>query len=197
MRIIEFDIVKGFAISVVVFVHATFFNFDKLAPLSQKVVMGFSTFLAPAIAIFFFISGFPGYKSYVKANSFKIFEKRKLSVILPPYLFWSTVYLFLQAEMGYIIRQPYHLTMASLIKKYTLGETFLPFYYVIVLMIFYLLTPFISKLPQRKMKRLLIVLFAGGLFVISLYFVPFYFGKEYISSLMTYRDPFTWMFFYV
>ena len=197
MRIDEFDVAKGFAIFVVVFVHATFLNLDKLHVLTRELLMASSTLLAPAIAIFFFVSGFLGYRSYVKRKSFKMFESQRLKSILIPYVIWSTIYLLLQIEVGYIIKQPYHFTFVNFAQKYLLGEAFLPFYYIIVLAIFYLLTPIISKMDLIKMKKLLIVLFISGLTVMSLYFVPLYFGKEYVSSLMTYRDPLAWMFFYV
>lgn len=197
MRIREFDVAKGFAISVVVFVHATFFNFGKLYPFSQTALMIISTFLAPAIAIFFFVSGFFGYRSYIKRKSFKAFESQKFKAILPPYITWSTIYLLLQAGVGQIVGQPYVFRISSAIEKYLLGEAFLPFYYVIVLMIFYLLTPYFSKLKEKEVKALLLLSFIAGLFVVGLYFVPLYFKKEYVSSLITYRNPFTWMFFYV
>ncbi|WP_170215532.1 acyltransferase [Mesoaciditoga lauensis] len=197
MRIKEFDIAKGFAISVVVIIHAIFFNLGKLSVFSQNMVMILSTFLAPAIAMFFFISGFLGYQSYIKRGKTKVFELQKLSVILPPYLVWSTIYLLLQAEVGQVIGYTYQFNFVNVMKKYLLGEAFLPFYYIIILIVFYLITPWISKLTVNRMKRFLVVLFASGLFVMGLYFIPLYFKREYISSLSTYRDPFAWMFFYV
>ena len=55
MRIQEFDIVKGIAISCVVFAHALFFNFDKFSFASQNLVEIGTTMLAPVLAVFFFI----------------------------------------------------------------------------------------------------------------------------------------------
>lgn len=197
MRIREFDILKGFAISVVVFAHATFFNFEKFPAASQDLLMLFATFLAPAIAIFFFISGFLGYRSYMKRKNFSSFERSKFKLILPPYLMWSTIYLLLQALFGQIIEIPYHFEVMDVIKKYLFGEAFLPFYYIVLLLLFYVLTPWFSNLKEKTLKSLLPVLFIVGLFVMGAYFVPQYFGKEYISSLIAYRNPFAWLFFYV
>ena len=197
MRIREFDIIKGFAMSIVVFAHAVFFNFDKLDKLSQNSIMVLSTLLAPAIAIFFFISGFLGYNSYVKRRKFTVFEVAKLKVILPPYLAWSTIYLILQGTVGQVVGVPYNFDLISVIEKYLFGEAFLPFYYVIMLLIFYLLTPFLSNLTQKEMKFWMYVLFVGGLVSASLYFLPQYFGKQYVPPLLAYRNPFAWIFFYV
>ncbi len=197
MRIREFDILKGFAISVVVFAHATFFNFNKFPVVSQNLLMILATFLAPAIAIFFFISGFLGYKSYMKRKNFSSFEMSKFKLILPPYLMWSTIYLILQALFGQIIGIPYHFELVDVIKKYLFGEAFLPFYYIVLLLLFYVLTPWLSNLKEKTFKNLLPVLFIVGFFVMGMYFVPQYFGKEYIHSLITYRNPFAWIFFYV
>ncbi len=196
MRIQEFDILKGFAISVVVFAHATFFNFEKFPVVSQNLLMILATLFAPAIAIFFFISGFLGYKSYVKRKSFGKFEGPKFKIILPPYLAWSTVYLILQVLFGQIIGMPYHFELMSVTEKYLFGEAFLPFYYIVLLLLFYMLTPWFSNFEEKTMKKLLPILFVVGLFFMGMYFVPHYFGKEYIHPLVAYRNPFAWIFFY-
>ncbi len=197
MRIREFDILKGFAIFVVVFVHATFFSFGRYPTVSRNLLMIFTTFLAPAIAIFFFISGFLGYRSYMKRKSFHAFEVSKFKIILPPYLVWSTIYLILQVMFGEIVGYTYHFGLINVLEKYLLGEAFLPFYYIVLLMLFYILTPLFSNLDIKTLKTLLSILFVIGFFFMGLYFVPQYFGKMYVSSLMTYRNPFAWIFFYV
>ncbi len=197
MRIREFDILKGFAISVVVFAHAAFFNFEKFPASSQYLLMTLATFLAPAIAIFFFISGFLGYKSYVKRKNFSSFERSKFKLILPPYLMWSTVYIILQGMFGRIIGAPSNFDIISIVEKYLFGEAFLPFYYIVLLLLFYTLTPWFSTIKTKTMRKLLPPLFFTGIFVMGIYFVPQYFGKQYVHSLETYRNPFAWMFFYV
>ncbi len=196
MRIDEFDVAKGFAISIVVFAHAVFFNFDKFDAMTQRFVILISTFLAPALAIFFFISGFLGYRSYMKRKKFTTFEISKIKVLIPPYLAWSTIYILLQEAFGQVVGVPYHFSLISIIEKYLFGEAFLPFYYIIMLVIFYFITPFFSKLNEKDMKFWNKVLFIAGLLSVSFYLVPQYFLKQYVPPLIAYRNPFAWIFFY-
>ncbi len=197
MRIQEFDIVKGIAISVVVIVHAVFFNFGKLGLFSQNAVMILSTFLAPAIAMFFFISGFLGYKSYAKRKNWKVFLFSKFKILLPPYLIWSTLYLILQYFLGQSFELPSTFNFYEIPMRYLFGTAFLPFYYLFLLFVFYIFTPSLSNLNTKTLKESLPILLLLGILSSGFYFLPQYFEKIWIQPLIAYRNPLQWIAFYV
>lgn len=197
MRIYEFDIAKGIAISCVVFAHALFFNFDKLSFTSQSLVEVGTTSLAPVLAVFFFISGFLGYKSYAKRRSWKRFLSSKFKILLPPYLIWSTAYLILQYFFGQYLGLSLSFNFYEISIKYLFGTAFLPFYYLFLLFVFYVFTPFLSNLKTKALKKSLPILFSLGILSSSFYFLPQYFGKIWIQPLIAYRNPLEWIGFYV
>ncbi len=197
MRIQEFDIVKGIAISCVVFAHALFFNFDKFSFASQNLVEIGTTMLAPVLAVFFFISGFLGYKSYAKRGSWKGFLSSRFKIILPPYLIWSTLYLILQYFLGQYFELSSPFNFYEILMRYLFGTAFLPFYYLFLLFVFYIFTPFLSNLSTKTLKESLPILFLLGILSSSFYFLPQYFERIWIQPIIAYRNPLEWIGFYV
>lgn len=197
MRIREFDLLKGYAITVVVFIHAVFFNFQTYPGAGRMTLLGASTFLTPAIVIFFFVSGFLGYQSYAKRNNFWDFFSSRMKLLLPPYFIWSTVYLVLQIFVGGVVGFGTIINPFNIITQYLFGMAFLPFYYLFMLFVFYVATPFVSRLGLPTLKKSLYLFFVLGVVSVSVYSVPQYFGTVTMNPVVVYRNPLSWALFYL
>ncbi len=194
-RIEEFDILKGIGIIIVVLFHTIFFNFE-LYPGGMKNFLYFlGPIGTPVVVIFFFVSGFLGYRSYTKDQNPKAFIFKKMKTFLPPYFLWSTIYLLLQVFFSTYMGNDYRITAFSIFESYAFATAYLPFYFLFVLLILYILTPYLYKV--KRFKSLLTASFFTGLIFTSLYYIPQYFGKLPVDSIITYRNPLVWAFFYI
>lgn len=194
-RIEEFDILKGFGILTVVMFHSIFYNFQTYDSLTKNILYFFGPFGTPVVVIFFFVSGFLGYKSYEKNKNPWNFISKKLKVFLPPYLLWSTIYIVLQIAIGHYIGSIYHLNVFNILSGYLFATAYLPFYFLFVLLILFIFTPYFFYL--KKLTPLMIILFIFGMIFTSLYYIPQYYGHIIVDSTVTYRNPLLWAFFYL
>ncbi|GEM_PF-1774057 len=193
-RIEEFDILKGFGILTVVLFHSVFYNFSTYSPTTKHILYLFGPFGTPVVVIFFFVSGFLGYRSYEKSKNPWNFISKKLKIFLPSYFLWSTIYIMLGIAFGHYAGMSYNLNFWNIISKYAFATAYLPFYFLFVLLILYVLTPFFFNITN--LIPLMIVLFAFGMIFTSLYYVPQYYGYMIVDSTITYRNPLLWAFFY-
>ncbi|BBJ27598.1 acyltransferase [Athalassotoga saccharophila] len=191
-RIKEFDLLKGFGILTVVFFHAIFYNFQTYDEKIQNVLYFFGPLGTPVVVIFFFVSGFLAYRSYKRSPSH--FVSKKLKTFLPPYFLWSTIYLLIQVGLSNYLSGSYQLSVPNLIYGYLFATIYLPFYFIFVLLIFYVLTPFIFK---TNLKHLMAFSLITGLFFTALYYIPQYWNYSIVNSTITYRNPLIWAFFYL
>ncbi len=194
-RIEEFDILKGFGILTVVMFHSIFYNFQTYDKMTKNILYFFAPFGTPVVVIFFFVSGFLAYKSYDKNKNSWNFISKKLKIFLPPYFLWSTIYIVLEIYFGHYAGISYNLNLWNILSEYAFATAYLPFYFLFVLLILFIFTPYFFHF--KKLMPLMVILFTLGIFFTSLYYIPQYYGHEIIDSMVTYRNPLLWAFFYL
>lgn len=132
--------IRGGTILAVIFIHCQS-AID--SPLNS--VNGFSYFLIRNIvnfpvAMFFFMSGF-----FIKpVDDVKAFYKKRLPKLIVPYLFYTVAYLGMSAVFGGSIN------VKRIILAVFLGTASTPLYYIVVLIYFTLLAPFLLKAVHSK-----------------------------------------------
>lgn len=191
----EFDILRGIAIWIVVFAHNIFYQVQSFDSPSFDLIAVSLRFLNFAMPVFFFITGY--YSIRVARRNSKHFILSRLRMIGIPYLLWSTIYLVLEYLLKDIVNFKMNFTFKGITMNYVLGGMVQEYYFIFVLIVFYLLTPFLAKLSYSKLKSILLPLFLIMIFSSIIYYEPNYFGVKWISTFWAYRDPFMWLFFYV
>ncbi len=190
----EFDILRGFAIWIVVFAHNAFYQIQSFNSPNLELAFTFLNFFIVAMPIFFFVTGY--FSVRVARRNPKRFILSRLRLIGIPYLVWSTFYIFMQYFLGRFINFDKSFSLKDILGYYLLGNAVEEYYFIFVLIIFYLITPFLIK-TLLKFNFFLPSLFILMMFFSALYYVPNYFGIHWISTFWAYRNPFTWLFFYV
>ncbi len=190
----EFDILRGFAIWIVVLAHNAFYQIQSFNSASLELAFTFLNFFIVAMPIFFFITGY--FSVRVARRNPKRFILSRLRLIGIPYLVWSTFYILMQYFLGGFINFGKGFSLKDILGYYLLGNAVEEYYFIFVLVIFYLITPLLVKIPPSKFRMLLPSLFILMMIFSALYYVPNYFGVHWISTFWAYRNPFTWLFFY-
>jgi len=99
--------------------------------------------ISTAVAIFFFISGYWATKSYQRHPNASYFCIRRCKRLLIPYLVYTILYIVFR----FILRESF--SPNKLIGIFILGKAATPLYYLPVLLLFSLLTPFFLQLQKR------------------------------------------------
>lgn len=184
------DALKGISIIAVIIIHASgsAFTFDKYSAnhLFGVIERQFVNFGVP---MFFAISGYfcGGVILKSKQDILKFYNKKFVRLAVP-YLSWSIVAIF-------IYKYDQISSLGSVLLFMFLGQSCAPYYFVVVLLQFILLTPLLLKLSSLKL------LVSGiGLSLISLSLV-YYFRASYpdhlISNSTLFGTPFpVWSVFY-
>ncbi len=190
----EFEILRGFAIIVVVMGHTLFYGIDTFRyPGVVSVVFSMMKFLGIIIPLFYFITGYYSIKS--AGRNPRRFIKSRLRLLLIPYLIWTTLYVAGEGIFGGNFG--IHLGLSVVIQKYLLGNAVTSYYFLFVLAVFYSVTPILLRLGEKGLKKLLIPSFIAMIASSSLYYIPLYFGRDLIPLTYALRNPLVWFFFYV
>ncbi|WP_036222815.1 acyltransferase family protein [Mesoaciditoga lauensis] len=190
----EFDILRGFSIMMVVLSHTLFYHVDTFG-YQEAVAIGFSLAKMAGIVIplFYFITGY--YSIRTAQRNKKRFITSRIRLLLPPYLIWSTLYIIAEGVVG--SHFGIKLGWKEILEKYALGDAATSYYFLFVLFIFYALTPLFADMSAKQLKKLLPPFFIAMLAWSSIYYIPFYFGKELVPLLAGLRNPLAWIFFYI
>lgn len=179
-----FQKVRGVAIIAVILGHAL----DTEIKANYSIIILLRQFIDFAIATFIFLSGYFSKVSALdeKGASLK-FIVGKLSRIVLPYLFWSTIaVVFIDKFYGFNLRK--------IIVNLILGQTVYPYYFIVILAQLFVITPIIAKLLKNKTTRILLFLITP-ISLIIYYSIVFSSGK-YIRFPL-YAIPFVmWLGFY-
>ena len=161
-RIGFFDFAKGIAIIAVIIIHATrFINFLPETPDSFLIWNeGINRIMRFAISVFFITSG-----ALLFIKDIKKFYFNKIKRILVPYAFFSfaATYFFsvrFDSFSRYII---------TAVRDFFTGQALVPYWFVIVLFQFYLISPFLLYLFKKV--RTDIILFTSFVFSLASYFL--------------------------
>ncbi len=193
-RLPEFDILRSLAILGVIIIHIT-------APLEMYAHNGsfvYYLFVVIHLAqrfcvpVFLIISGF--FLTYKNDNELHptLVLRKRLFKIIPPYLFWSLFFYFLDVAVG---EQPFNLN--RLLQKLLTGSAVGAYYFVVLIIQFYILWWLLKKIRLLNYKKLLwlslIVQFLVTAYLYSYLFYDHYFPK---INLM-YRLLLSWSFYFI
>ncbi len=144
----EFDLLRGFAILAIVTIHAgAFYNTIDASNIIVPIV-SYLTHLADfGVPVFFFVSGFVLTLRYFDASDMKGFYRRRLSVIILPYLAFSALYLI----YNFITIPDY--TTSTAAWSVVLFNTTGIFWFIAVLLQFYILFPLLTRWQRSSEQR--------------------------------------------
>ncbi|MBR6984302.1 MAG: acyltransferase [Ruminococcus sp.] len=183
----------GGCILAVVYIHCKAGN-----DLSIDTFNGFTYFIIRNLAnfpvdVFFFISGF-----FVKpVDNNVLYYKKRLPKLIFPYLFYSVIYLIVKfISKGSI-------GVKTIIGGLFLGTAAVPFYYIVVLVYFTLLTPYLQKCIHNKAISILIMsstpvfivishlskIYSIGIIDFGIKYSPIWLSFYYLGMLIKYYKP--------
>ncbi len=146
-RDISIDILKIIACIAVVLIHITsdaIFKYTQGSELQIFVVI-LNSIVKFAVPCFVFLSGYALFRTYkYKKIYYKEFIKKRLSVILVPYIIWTVIYYFLYVYRGY-----YPLSIPFFIKGLILGDMSYHLYFMVIIIQFYLLFKWLKHWVER------------------------------------------------
>jgi len=163
-KIEEGDFIKGVAIFGVILIHVTAYSLRTTQPLTEGGLFFAMNQLGRfCVPVFFMLSGLLLFYRYFGEETFPVkrFYQRRLLYILVPYLLWSLFYLG-YGRLAHPETAPRSAegTLGALL----IGEGYYHLYYIVVMVQFYLLLPFLIR-AFRRFGGLTAVSFA---FLISL-----------------------------
>ncbi len=188
VRVAYWDNWKGIAILAVVAIHAAndtsqfaIGSFNWLFGLTLRQVIDF------AVPIFLALAGFFSVGSLT--DSPRTYYKKRINRILIPYLIWTTIYLFLKTPFDVP-------SISEVIQGYILGRGIGIGYFIIVLLQFIVLTPFLHKVKSQKTHIGMMVIgsILGSVFTYYFYAVnPEHFMAKFPQNVILF---FVWYPFY-
>ncbi|MGD9503824.1 MAG: acyltransferase [Syntrophobacteraceae bacterium] len=192
-RDLSFDALRGVAILAVVAIHATgagyrFEGFESLT-FNGYFLLLYRQMLNFAVPTFIFISGFWMARLDVfREGAYSTSLLRRLTKVVIPYLFWSFVIFALALVRGV------HISWKGALFKLVTGSASTPYYFIIVILQLYILTPLLLYLNKSKFGICLIVTI-NCFGILLLYFFRLLIGYELPFTM--YAAPFySWVVFY-
>lgn len=141
-----FDFLRGIAIVMVIGIHTYYDGFAHFNLFLRQ-------FLNCAVPIFLAISGyFIGQKKFAEVGSYAAFLKKQIPRVYIPMLIWSIPWLILALHQGY--------SLPVSLKRVVIGDMSMGiFYFVILIMQYYVLTPIIQRANIK---------FGGGKYAVAI-----------------------------
>lgn len=187
-HILEIDFLRGFAILAVIAIHTTaaFTDVPYIDSLviTNIVIDVFSQFAVP---LFIFISGFVLYLKYNGKYSLKHFYKNRFLRIIPPYLIFTTIYLF-YLPLGYALvygNVPVYPSILEIVSAFLFAGGYFHLWFFLIIIELYLFYPLLEKIYAILASRGFEWAFLLGAFllqigwgVVSAFFPVSLFGNE-------------------
>lgn len=180
----EFDVLRGVAIVLVVYLHAWFSPWDTTPHREVVWVHVAHLFAQTAVPVFFFVSAY--LLSQDKSPDWRNFVRRKVSRIAVPTVVWMV------AALGYEVWQQGGLS-GHLLKEFAFFNVAGQYYYLAVLIFFMAAFWPLRRLPTRWLGVL-----AAVAFVANIGMIAWYQGHNVTGDWATleYRNPLVWVSFY-
>lgn len=178
----NFDYLRGLAILAVVTIHVTAMTaVDNV--MSSIIMNQVARFGVP---VFIFLSGWglTVSDSYQRSKSYFDFLKKRFFKLLPAYLLWNLVYLLFR-----FIIQNEEITLDEAMQGLIRGTNYPHLYFVPLIVLFYMVYPFILKLGKKDWG-LLLSLFITTVSLVSTWGVA-------IEGFTRNHNPFNWLFYFV
>ena len=139
-RDLSFDVFRGLAIIAVVAIHAICLGGS---PYSGGFVY-YRQLLNFCVPAFFFISGYwASRKQIERLTEYKVFLWRRISRVLFPYLFWSSV------VIGYSVVKTHNFNGSEVLYLLLTGGACMGYYFIIAITQLYILTPVLQYLNRK------------------------------------------------
>jgi len=168
-RFAEFDLLRALAIVSVVITHAGFFTFRD----RRILFVAIDTLQLFCVPAFLLLSGFFLTNKRENQNNPALVVKKRLSKIIPPYLFWS-VALYILNNLGEIQK----FDLLSLLRDILTGSVMPPYYFIVVIVQCYGWWWLLVKLRFLEPRKVL----ALGLTIQTIFTIFFYLTAfQYIS----------------
>lgn len=140
-RIIELDLLRGFAIMAVIGVHTiTFFTIDSGVTISSVTWTILGCLVSLGVPIFFVVSGLVLSLRYRPPVNYQSFIRKRGISVLAPYLAISVIYIIFDAFTGLK-----SIELSKIPLWLLTGNASFHFWFIIVLLQLYLMYPLISK----------------------------------------------------
>lgn len=158
------QVVRGICIICVVQIHCLAGTGDEYSSVEQVYYLIVRNLINFPVPIFFFISGY--FVAYILGNTRKRTENgggyywNRILRLLVPYLVWSIIYSVFDIFRNDVV------ALGDIVFKLCLGKVAVPFYYIIVLMYFTLLTPILIRTINIKSAKLFPFIISIGLLII-------------------------------
>lgn len=187
-RDLSFDAFRGLAIIAVVAIHATSSGYS-CGYRNLHFIVVYRQLLNFAVPAFLFISGYWLSRKPIKSlEDYKSFLIRRLSRILIPYLFWSSILI------GHALIKTHDISVHKIIFTLLIGGASDPYYFIILLAQLYIMTPLLQYI-NRKSYGLVLVLTLNIISLLSLYILRLHFNWS--ITFYWYILPFySWVIFY-
>jgi probable poly-beta-1,6-N-acetyl-D-glucosamine export protein len=183
-RFVEFDLIRALAIVSVVITHAGFIAFKGDRRILFIAIDTLQLFCVPA---FLLLSGFFLTNKLENQNNPTLILKKRLSRIIPPYLFWSVV-LYIFNNLGNLKKFDFF----ALVRDLLTGSVMPPYYFIVVIIQCYFWWWLLVKLRLLESRKIL----ALGLTIQIIYTILFYLtALKYISIPLPLMERwiFSWM----
>jgi len=184
-RFAEFDLIRALAIVSVVMTHAGFFTFTD----RRIIFVAIDTLQLFCVPAFLLLSGFFLTNKLENQNNPALVVKKRLSKIIPPYLFWS-VALYILNNLGELQK----FDLLSLLRDILTGSVKFPYYFIVVIVQCYGWWWLLVKLKFLEPRKILALgLIIQTIFTIFFYLSAFHYIKSIPQQLME-RLMFSWIF---
>ena len=192
VREISFDALRGVAIIAVVAIHSLGYSLMnvKFEPnvWSYNLAIACRQLLNFAVPAFIFISGYWTQNNISSGKEYEAFLKRRIPRVLVPYIFWSLIILSIFSFSGNSIN------VREILIKLITGGTIDPYYFIILIIQLYLLTPII-QITDVKLYGTVSICLINLFSILSLYVLRLYQHAD--IPLQDYALPFySWIIFY-
>jgi peptidoglycan/LPS O-acetylase OafA/YrhL len=181
-RIEEFDVLRGGAILLVMFLHA-YFRPWAVTPRSELLTLRITHLMAhSAVPAFLFMSGFLMARD--RAVGFAVFLRRRLHRLALPTAFWMVSALLFEAwRRGGM--------SPDLLRAFALFNISGQFYYLVVLLMLTLACYPVRHWTERQLRWLTVAALVANLAAILYYQTR---AIEGTFALLAYRNPLVWVF---
>ncbi|KZL93735.1 acyltransferase [Clostridium magnum] len=158
------DVIRALAIVAVVVIHvsATILYRSDINSYIYKISIIINQLSRFSVPAFIFISGMGLTLSNKKELGYFAFIGRRFSRIVPQYILWCLIYIYLTTK---------NFEIYSVVYDVVYGKVFYHFYYVPLIIEFYLIYPFLYRFIGKKWAVITSFLLTFGILIYSHYFV--------------------------
>ncbi|MFC1677388.1 acyltransferase [Planctomycetota bacterium] len=187
----SFDAFRGLAIIAVVAIHVVGSAFLWRYPSTDRwnffFLITYCQLINFAVPAFLFISGYWSAKEPMESLAdYKTFLTKRLPRILIPYLFWSLVWL------GCEVSKTHDFNAGEIILKLFLGRACSGYYFIVVIVQFYIITPLLQRLNRRP-AGIVFVLILSIIGLLALYLSRLFNVIMYLPASTLF---YSWIIFY-